>query len=70
MMPLAFADPGLDHTVKKINGNVQMRQHLADMGFAEGTTVKVVSRLNGSLIVNVKNTRIAIGESMAMRIMV
>lgn len=70
MMPLAFADPGMDHTVKKVNGNAQMRQHLADMGFVEGTPVTVVSRLNGSLIVNVKNARIAIGVSMALKIMV
>lgn len=70
MMPLAFATIGEENVIKKISGSTEQRQHLADLGFVVGGKVTAVSDLNGSLIVNVKESRVAIGKAMAMKIMI
>ena len=70
MMPLSLADPGTDQVVKKISGKPEVRQHLENLGFVEGGTVTVLSILNGNAIVKVKESRIAIDEKLAGKIMV
>ncbi len=70
MMPLKFADLNKSFIMKKIGGNQEVKNHLADLGFVVGGEVTVVSSLAGNLIVNVKGARVAIGESMAMKIFV
>ncbi len=70
MMPLKFADLNKSFIIKKIGGNQEVKNHLADLGFVVGGEVTVVSSLAGNLIVNVKGARVAIGESMAMKIFV
>ncbi len=70
MMPLTLANANEDYTIKKIGGNSELKQHLADLGFVVGGGVKVVSTINGNLIVNVKEARIAVSREMAVRIMV
>lgn len=70
MIPLSFADLQEELVIKRIGGLPEMRQHLADMGFVAGGTVTVISKLGGNLIVNVKETRVAISEEMAQKIMV
>ena len=70
MMPLTLANIGEENIIKKINGTPRQKQHLSDMGFVVGGKVTAVSDLNGSLIVNVKESRVAIGKSMAMKIMI
>ena len=70
MMPLTFAELGERNIVKKVGGNDEIRQHLADLGFVVGSEVSVVSTMGGNIIVNVKESRIAISEEMAKRIMV
>ena len=70
MMPLTFAELGERNIVKKVGGNDEIRQHLADLGFVVGGEVSVVSSINGNVIVNVKESRVAISEEMARRIMV
>ena len=70
MMPLTLANIGEENIIKKINGTPQQKQPLSDMGFVVGGKVTAVSDLNGSLIVNVKESRVAIGKSMAMKIMI
>ncbi len=70
MIPLSLADPGVEQTIKKIGGNVKVRQHLENLGFVVGGTVTVISILNGNAIVKVKESRIAISEEMARKIMV
>lgn len=69
-MPLKFADLNKSFIMKKIGGNQEVKNHLADLGFVVGGEVTVVSSLAGNLIVNVKGARVAIGESMAMKIFV
>ncbi|HIT00466.1 MAG TPA: ferrous iron transport protein A [Candidatus Faecaligallichristensenella faecipullorum] len=70
MMPLGMASPGDVNTIQKITGKDDVRQHLAELGFVVGEEVRVVSELGGNLILSVKDSRIALDKTMAMRIMV
>ena len=70
MMPLSLADVGEENTIKKIGGNPEVKKHLKNLGFVVGGTVTVISTLGGNVIVNVKDTRVAISEEMARKIMV
>ncbi|MBR3004241.1 MAG: ferrous iron transport protein A [Lachnospiraceae bacterium] len=56
--------------IKKIGGSPEVRKHLSDLGFVVGGNVTVITSLNGSVIVNVKETRVAISEEMARKIMI
>ena len=69
-MPLSMAVPGAETTVRKISGRDETRRFLASLGFVEDGSVTVISELGGNLIVNVKNTRVALSKSMANRIFV
>jgi len=70
MMPLTMAAPGERVTIRKITGKDEVRQHLAELGFVVDGDVTVVSRIAGSLIVQVKDSRVALDRGMANRIMV
>ena len=70
MMPLAMAGIGVCNTIKKITGQDELRRHLAELGFVVGEEVRVVSELGGNLILSVKDSRVALDKSMAMRIMI
>jgi ferrous iron transport protein A len=70
MMPLALANAGEENTVKKISGSPEVRQHLENLGFVIGGSVTVVTSLGGNVIVNVKESRVAISEEMARKIMI
>ena len=69
-MPLSMVNTGEPYTIKKIGGKEEVRRHLENLGFVVGGVVTVVSEINGSLIVNVKDSRVAIGKDMANKIMV
>lgn len=70
MMPLALANAGEQNIIKKIGGSPEVKQHLENIGFVVGGTVTIVNTLAGNLIVNVKETRVAISEEMARKIMI
>lgn len=70
MMPLSMADIGEKQRVIKINGKDQTRRFLENLGFVEGSEVTVISEISGNLIVNVKDTRVALDKAMANRIIV
>lgn len=70
MMPLALADVGVENTIKKIGGNQEVKKHLENLGFVVGGSVTIVNTLGGNVIVNVKESRVAISEEMARKIMV
>lgn len=70
MMPLILASPGEENMIRKVGGNPEAKQHLADLGFVAGGNVTVVSSIGGNLIVSVKESRVAISREMAARIMV
>lgn len=69
-MPLTMAQTGAANTIKKIGGNEETKKFLENLGFVTGGTVTVISEINGNMIVNVKDARVAIGKDMANRIMV
>lgn len=70
MMPLNFADPGKDYTISRVGGNPAVKKHLEELGFVAGGPVQVINTINGNLIVNVKETRVAISKEMAQKIMI
>ena len=70
MMPLTFATIGEENMIRKIGGNPQVKAHLENLGFVTGGSVTVISTMGGNLIVNVKDTRVAISREMAGKIMV
>ena len=70
MMPLGMAQVGETNIIRKITGRDEVRQHLAEIGFVVGEEVRVVSALGGNLILSVKDSRVALDKSMAMRILV
>ena len=68
-MPLTMAKQGETVTIRKITGKDEVRQHLAERGFVVDGEVTVVSELGGNLILQVKDSRIALDRAMANRIM-
>ena len=70
MMPLSMVKPGETNTIKKVGGKEETRKFLENLGFVTGGEVTVVYEIEGNLIVNVKDSRIALSQSMANRIMV
>lgn len=70
MMPLTMAKTGETVTVGRITGKDEVRQHLAELGFVVGSNVTVVNEVGGNVIVQVKDSRVALDRTMANRIMV
>ena len=70
MMPLTMAKTGATVTIRKITGKDEIRQHLAELGFVVDSDVTVVSEIAGNLILQVKDSRIALDKTMANRIMI
>ena len=70
MMPLTLAIVGEESIVRKVSGTPEVRKHLEDLGFVAGGAVTVVSSLGGNIIVKVKESRVAISEEMARKIMI
>ncbi|MGI6755073.1 MAG: FeoA family protein [Atopobiaceae bacterium] len=68
-LPLSLVHEGDTVEVGRVSGTTELRQHLAELGFVVGTQVKVVSRVNGDVIVSVKGATFGIGRDMAKRIM-
>ena len=68
-MPLTMARPGETVTIRKITGKDEVRQHLAELGFVVDSDVTVVSEIGGNLILQVKDSRVALDKTMANRIM-
>jgi Fe2+ transport system protein A len=69
-MPLTMARAGESISIKKISGKTETKSHLENLGFVVGTPVTVITEIGGNVIVNVKESRIAISREMASKIMV
>jgi ferrous iron transport protein A len=70
MMPLTLAKIGENNSIKKVGGKEDTRQFLANLGFVPGSNVMIVNEINGNVIVNIKESRIAISREMAAKIIV
>ena len=69
-MPLTMATCGEPNTVKRVGGKEETKKFLENLGFVTGCEVTVVSTVSGNLIVNVKDSRVALGKDMANKILV
>ena len=69
-MPLILAPVGEENIIKKVGGKPEVRMHLENLGFVVSSTITIVSEIGGNLIVNVKDSRIAVSREMAGKIMV
>ena len=69
-MPLSMMEAGKPNVIKKVGGKEETRRFLENLGFVVGGTVTVISETDGNMIVNVKDSRVAIGKDMANKIMV
>jgi ferrous iron transport protein A len=69
-MPLSMVSVGDVNVIKKVTGRDDVRKHLADLGFVVGEEVTLVSQLGGNMILSIKNSRVALDQTLAMRIMV
>ena len=70
MMPLSMVKEGEPNIIKKVGGKEETRKFLENLGFVVGSIVTVITEMNGNMIVNVKESRVAIGKDMANKIMV
>ena len=70
MMPLTLAVPGEENMIKKVGGPPETRKFLESLGFVAGGIVTVVSEIGGNVIVNVKESRVAVSKEMASKILV
>ena len=70
MMPLTMANVGETNVIKKIGGKEETRRFLENLGFVVRGVVTVISEVGGNIIVNVKDSRVAIGKDMANKILV
>ena len=69
-MPLTMARIGEENTIKKVGGREETKKFLENLGFVTGGVVTVVSEISGNMILNVKDSRIALGKDMANKIVV
>lgn len=70
MLPLTLARVGEENIIRKIGGKPEVKAHLENLGFVAGGTVTIINTMGGNVIVNVKESRIAISKEMAQKIMV
>lgn len=70
MMPLTLAETGEEAVIKKVGGKADLKKHLEDLGFVAGGNVTVITMMGGNVIVNIKESRIAISKEMAGKIMI
>ena len=70
MMPLTFCPEGEENIIKRIGGKEDVKRHLENLGFFPGGTITVVTQTGGNLIVNIKESRVAVSKEMAAKIMV
>ncbi len=70
MMPLTVADAGEEYVVKRIGGKPEVKQHLENLGFVVGAGVSVINTIAGNVIVKVRESRVAISQEMAQKIMI
>ena len=69
-MPLTMANIGEVNEIKRIGGNEETRRFLANLGFVAGAEITVVSAIGGNVIVNIKDSRVAVNSDMARHIMI
>lgn len=67
-MSLLFAEDGKEYSIQRISGSIEIRKHLADLGFRIGEFIRVITHNKGNYIVSVQNVRVALGKDMASKV--
>jgi len=70
MIPLPLANQGVENIIRKVGGSAEVKKHLEDLGLTPGSAVTVISTLGGNVIIKVRESRLALDEEMAKKIMV
>lgn len=70
MMPIVYASPNEENVVKKVGGNPEVKRHLENLGLMPGANVTLINTMAGNVIVKVKESRVAISEEMARKVMI
>ena len=70
MMPLTLANTGEEQMIRKVGGNAETKKFLENLGFVAGSTVIIISEIGGTVVVNIKDSRVAVSKEMAAKIMV
>ena len=70
MRPLMTAKTGEENMIKKVSGHDEIRQFLANLGFIPGSHITIINEISGNVIVNIKESRVAISREMALKIMI
>lgn len=70
LMPLTLATVGEENMIRKVGGKADAKKHLEDLGFVAGGNVTVIAMMGGNVIVNIKESRVAINREMASKIMI
>ncbi|WP_302625149.1 FeoA family protein [uncultured Eubacterium sp.] len=70
MMPLTMAKEGESNIIKRVSGKTETKKFLESLGFVVGSAVTVITQMGGNVIVNIKDSRVAIGKDMANKIMI
>lgn len=69
-MPLTMAQVGEINAIKKVGGKQETKKFLENLGFTVGSMVTIISKMNGNMIVNIKDSRVAINQEMASKILI
>ncbi len=69
-MPLSLPQRAKKNIIKQVGGKAEVRAHLENLGFVAGAAVKVITSMGGNIIVNIKDSRVAISREMAAKIMI
>ena len=70
MMPVVYANPNEENVIKKVGGKPEVKRHLEDLGLTPGASITLISTMSGNVIVKVKESRVAISEEMARKVMI
>lgn len=69
-MPLTLANIGEENMIKKVGGKPETKKFLESLGFVVGGTVVVINEIGGNVIVNIKESRVAVSKEMASKIII
>lgn len=70
MMPLLLANIDEENIIQKVGGSAETKHHLENLGFIPGSSIRIINKSNGNIIVSIKDTRIAISKELAKKIIV
>lgn len=68
MFPLSFATPKVEYIIKKVSGDLELKNYLSHLGFIQGATIMLIKKIDDSFIVKIKDSRVALSEDLTRHI--